>query len=320
MPIVRSDGWFKSSTGAAIVGAQVYVLTQPANTTLIAPQATLYSDPGGIVPLTQPLITDAFGHYYFYVNGGTYTILISLNGTTQQVYTDQSIGGAVTTLLETNSVANTFQATLNLIQGTNIGLVTNGAGGVTITVTSIDLTFAVQPSWWMSGDGSNYPFKSGAAGGRLGSSPANAVKFWMVRIYNYITISRLSLVNATAVAGSFGGFGLYNNTGTIKLFSWDNINTAVVGLQSFTLPSSIFVPPGTYMFACANSSAVTDPFTEGGYQTLQSSDTSQPWNALHVRSGIGTTVLSGAGAMPSTLGTLATNTALSLIPCVCMQS
>lgn len=318
MSLIRSDGWFKSTLGAAIVGANVYVLTQPANTTLMTPQATLYSDSNGLMPLPQPVTTDAFGHYYFYVTPGTYTLLITLNGTTQQVYPDQSLGGSVTTLLETNGIVNTFQATLNLKQGTSLGLTTDGAGGVTLTTTGIDLTFAVQPAWWTSGDGSNYSFIPGN-NGRLGSS-ANAVKFWMVRIPSYIAVGRISLNTfaGTEVAGSVGGFAMYNSSGTVKLFSWDNIDTSIPGLQTFVLPSQIVVPGGIYYFASANSNVGSNPTTQGGYLTLQTSETSQAYNFFQIRSGIGSTVLS-AGVMPATLGTLAKSTGIGIIPCICMQ-
>src|ERR1700693_6001495 len=90
----RSDGWVKAVTGQAVPGAQVYVATQPANiaTAPPSPLATIYSDPNGLVPITQPILTDGFGHYDFYVLPGTYTVMIALNGVVQQVYPDQSIG------------------------------------------------------------------------------------------------------------------------------------------------------------------------------------------------------------------------------------
>lgn len=90
----RSDGWVKAVTGQAVPGAQVYVATQPANTTFLppTPAASIFSDPDGLVPITQPILTDGFGHYDFYVLPGTYTVVIGLGGVIQQVYPDQSIG------------------------------------------------------------------------------------------------------------------------------------------------------------------------------------------------------------------------------------
>lgn len=97
----RSDGWVKSSTGPAVPGAQIFVCSQPANTPTTlspiapSPLAPVYSDPNGLVPITQPIITDGFGHYDFYVAPGTYSVIVYLNGTLQQVYPDQTVGGAV---------------------------------------------------------------------------------------------------------------------------------------------------------------------------------------------------------------------------------
>lgn len=96
----RSDGFVKSSLGPAVPGSQVFVLTQPANvpTGLTAavptptPLATIYSDPNGLVPIQQPILTDGFGHYDFYILPGTYTVAIYLNATLQKFYLDQSIG------------------------------------------------------------------------------------------------------------------------------------------------------------------------------------------------------------------------------------
>lgn len=90
----RADGWVKATNGPAIPGAQIYVATQPANTTFAPPSplASIFSDPNGLVPITQPILTDGFGHYDFYILPGTYTVVVALNGIVQQVYPDQSIG------------------------------------------------------------------------------------------------------------------------------------------------------------------------------------------------------------------------------------
>lgn len=106
MTIFRSDGWVKSVLGQAIAGAQIYVCTQPADVTFVPPEplATIYSDPAGAFPITQPIATDGFGHYDFYVAFGTYTVIVVTGGKIQQVYPDQTIGfsgtggGAVTSV------------------------------------------------------------------------------------------------------------------------------------------------------------------------------------------------------------------------------
>ena len=91
----RSDGWVKSAIGQAAVGATVYVCApQPANLTVPpTPLAVIYSDPGGLHPITQPVVADGFGHYDFYAPAGIYTILIVVNNIIQEVLVDQPVGG-----------------------------------------------------------------------------------------------------------------------------------------------------------------------------------------------------------------------------------
>jgi hypothetical protein len=96
----RDDGFVKGTLGPAVPGAQVFVVQQPANvpSSLTAanptptPLQNIFSDPNGLVPITQPIITDGFGHYDFYVTPGTYTVCVYLNGLLSQSYPDQTIG------------------------------------------------------------------------------------------------------------------------------------------------------------------------------------------------------------------------------------
>jgi hypothetical protein len=89
----RTDGWVKSALGPAVPGAQIYICTQPANTNIAPPTplATIFSDVNGLVPITQPIIADGFGHYDFYTSPGTYTLVIAYGGVVQQVYPDQNV-------------------------------------------------------------------------------------------------------------------------------------------------------------------------------------------------------------------------------------
>lgn len=102
----RQDGWVKSVLGQAVSGAMIYVLNQPANTVAPVntkgvpqpfvpnPQQQIYSDPFGLSPITQPVYTDGFGHYDFYVAPGTYTIAIYVGSIVSPfaVYPDQTVG------------------------------------------------------------------------------------------------------------------------------------------------------------------------------------------------------------------------------------
>lgn len=319
---IRSDGWVKTAQGPAVPGAQIYVCTQPANLVLPpTPLANIYADALGTIPITQPILTDGFGHYDFYVAPGTYTLLVGLGGILQQVYIDQNVGGTASlTLLQTNGVNNTSQTILNLIAGTNVSLVADGAGGVTINAVLNATTFINPPAWWMSGDGSNYSFT--ASNGTFGATgTANQVRFWMVRIPYNIVIKNYSLWVSTAVAASVSGFAVYNATGTLKYASWDNINTATGNAKSLTLSTPITLSPGIYLFACATSTASTVS-SQSGYQEQGIVEASQPWNVITPRSGVASNPMV-AGVMPATLGTLSTTNptiaANAVIPCICME-
>jgi hypothetical protein len=135
----RSDGFVKSAIGPAVSGAQVWVVLQPANLTVPpTPLADIFSDVNGLVPITQPILTDGFGHYDFYTLTGLYTVIVALGGRIQQVYPDQSIGypstsPSVPLQLQTNGANNGSQALLDLQQGSNITLTDSGLGQITIS-------------------------------------------------------------------------------------------------------------------------------------------------------------------------------------------
>jgi hypothetical protein len=155
----RSDGWVKTTLGPAVPGAQVYVLTQPANVTppitpprtlpvpfTPNPQVQVYSD-AGFTPLAQPVITDGFGHYDFYTLPGLYTVAIFFGGKLQQFYIDQSIGsvgsaGGTTLLLEVNGSPLFNQTVFNLQQGAGVILTPDNFGNVTITSNGVGISLA----------------------------------------------------------------------------------------------------------------------------------------------------------------------------------
>src|ERR1035437_8528277 len=138
--LYRRDGWVKGTLGPAIPGAQIWVCSQPANTDFLppVPLVSVFSDPAGLVPVTQPIITDGFGHYDYYVAPGLYTEIVAFGGKVQQVYPDQSIGnvgtaGTSSLLLSTNGTPNFNQALQNLVQGAGVTIVTDNFGNTTIT-------------------------------------------------------------------------------------------------------------------------------------------------------------------------------------------
>lgn len=140
----RADGWVKTALGAAVPGAQVYVCNQPANTNSAPPSplATIFSDVNGLVPITQPIITDGFGHYDFYTSPGTYTVVIAFGGTIQQVYPDQNIGLAEPSSGSITSSGGSIVVTTNTNGSTNLDVASAGGGSVltaTVSLSSTDL-------------------------------------------------------------------------------------------------------------------------------------------------------------------------------------
>jgi hypothetical protein len=108
MSLYRYDGWVKAANGPAVAGAAVFVCTQPANiaqavdpvtgvpvsTCTPTPLASIYFDVNGLLPATQPLVTDGLGHYFFYAAAARYSIVIMNGGRVQQSYVDQVPMGA----------------------------------------------------------------------------------------------------------------------------------------------------------------------------------------------------------------------------------
>jgi hypothetical protein len=100
----RADFSLQTAQGQAVAGAQVYILTQPANTQALTPQASLFGSSTGTGlgncgntgggALAQPLLTDGFGHACAYVVAGVYTVVYISPLTGTQVYPDQSLGGS----------------------------------------------------------------------------------------------------------------------------------------------------------------------------------------------------------------------------------
>lgn len=140
--VFRTDGWVKTAQGPAVPGAQIWVCLQPANISSLPPTplANIFSDVNGLVPITQPIITDGFGHYDFYTAAGVYTVIVGLAGIVQQVYLDQSIGGASGTqgggtalVLQVNGAPASSQLLQNLQGAGSVTVSDAGAGNITIT-------------------------------------------------------------------------------------------------------------------------------------------------------------------------------------------
>ena len=140
MSIGRDDRWIADAQGRALAGAQVYWCTEPAvtpGTPPPSPLATIYSDLAG-TPLTQPVLSDGFGHAAAYLTEGIlFTVVIyhPLFGTSPVVIPDQMIGGGGGTGYAT------FEGTpTGTIDGTNkVFTIVNGSTPLTALPAQIEV-------------------------------------------------------------------------------------------------------------------------------------------------------------------------------------
>lgn len=140
MSLGRDDRWISDAQGRALAGAQVFYVLQPATVPSVAPPsplANVYSDAAGAHPITQPVISDGFGHSDAYMDPTVlYTIAIyhPLFGVNPVVLPDQAIGNGSGTQL------TPFEGVLSgTINGSNkVFTLTNG--GVALTTAPAQAT------------------------------------------------------------------------------------------------------------------------------------------------------------------------------------
>lgn len=183
MALGRDDRVVADAQGRALAGAQVYWCAQPATTPASQPPSpllTVYGDINGTIPVTQPVLTDGFGHADVYLQTGTlYTLVIyhPLFGANPIVWPDQQIGGGG------------GGATISVFSGVPQGVI-DGTNQVFTVVNGITPLTAIptQMTAWL-----NFPLLQGLgyfltlSGGTLkityatppqpasGSSPADAI-------------------------------------------------------------------------------------------------------------------------------------------------
>lgn len=93
MSVNRFDSWVRTPMGYAVAGAQVFICTQPCTVSSNpSPQAQLFSDPAGTIPISQPLLADGYGHVSCYLSSGLYTVVYCDRNVLSVAYADQQVG------------------------------------------------------------------------------------------------------------------------------------------------------------------------------------------------------------------------------------
>jgi hypothetical protein len=218
---LRRDDWVTDAMGNAISGASVYVCSQPATTGSIPPSplVQLYADSAGVTPITQPVMTDGYGHAFFYVTPGTYTIVYYSPQILEQVLPDQTIGAGNVAFPITiaDGGTNATTASQALI---NLGAAASGANA---DITSL----AAIPETTLNGSGYSFGTAGivatiGLSGGesfigltQIGGSTSLTSAGLTTGSVNTGTFNATSNVNLTQIVSNVPGSPVeINNTGS----------------------------------------------------------------------------------------------------------
>jgi hypothetical protein len=315
----------QTALGQAVAGAEVYILSQPANLTTLTPQAQVYADPLGNVPLTQPLYTDGFGQFVAYVAPGVYTVVYISEITGQLVYEDQNIavGGGTpgsTTFDEIGSGTNTTAA---MVVGSGASLAPSGTGrvkatdidGVQVTGTPgtgqvLTATSPTQADW-----------QTPASGGVVSLNSLSGVL--TLAVGTGLTISQsgstitinLSAPTTPLTISSFSGGGSYE-------LGYSLVNPAFTASYSGGPATSANI---TNTDAIASPTTLTTPFTSGTVTgTFTHSTVTTTTFTLHASDGTNNPtatasatwnprIFSGTGAAGGATGATASGTSAVLV-------
>ena len=131
--------------GQAISGAQVYFLTQPANTSALTPLATVYTSSTESFTATQPLQTNGFGQCSAYLAAGTYTVCYVSPTTGQICNADQTVylpglpltGGTITGNLTVTGTTTSTNDNSTTVNTTTVNATTGNYSGTVAAPASI---------------------------------------------------------------------------------------------------------------------------------------------------------------------------------------
>lgn len=207
-------------------------------------------------------------------------------------------------ILKTNGVVNVVQNLQNLVQGSNITIVSDDDGDVTISASGGGgVTFntpGLGGFWNCDGDPS-----LGAGGSLAGPSGTGQLLVMQKSLSATYTIRKVVFTlqsDSGANNGTHVYIGIYSADGTTKLLDTGAIltpfNTSATTYNT-TLASPVTLPPGTYYIAFGIDT--TSPVQTTGLFPFDR--TFQTLNTNYPRIGTAANVISG-GALPATLGTV----------------
>lgn len=234
----RGDFSLTTATGQAVSGASVYVLQQPANTSSFTPTISIFGSPSGsgtavcgasAGSISDPLITDQFGHACGYFAPGTYTVcyVSTLAGT--QCYQDQLF---------------------------------NGASGGSVINASTMTAFQLNNEFWVAGAAVGSTLLCPNGGTTQLECAANAANAWsnansantMLHLMPGVNTTNLGLSFTSTYAPSIVGAATYGSlirqistiaTPTVNYGC--NVFASSVTLKDFTIDADFNAPSGLYI-------------------------------------------------------------------------
>jgi hypothetical protein len=215
---------------------------------------TIFKDAALTQPLSNPFTTDANGNYQFAAAPGIYTVTVTATGFAGYSYQSTLASGAGSIVFKTNGTINGSQSILNLKNGTNVTIVDDGSGGITIA-SSGGASFSTAGQGWFLGGQSYAPISDDNGENISCASTANKVCAVQLTLTSNWTISKLGAFTVTGTGSSGNAFtaAIYSADGNTKLVDAGTNAFAVNGSQIYDQVSitPVTLSAGTYLFAWA---------------------------------------------------------------------